>query len=161
MKRRESALSPAGAAVRGAAAGLIGGLTLTALDRLLLPRLGEAGHRERDWDEGVADTLARLGVHLSQRERTTAAIATGLAYSALLGAAYGVARWRWRSSPPTLRLLDAILVYAVSIVSPEPRRRARSLRRRKRSGATRAVSSVAVFGRTTAAAYKAFARRVG
>jgi hypothetical protein len=163
MKRRlKTEVSPGAAAACGAAAGLIGGLALIALDRLVAPRFGDTVHRERRWDERVGEALGRVGVRLSRRERTTAGIATGLAYAALLGAGYGLARQRWRSSPATLGLLDAALVYAASVISPEPRRRRRGARRRStRLAAMRAVSSVSVFGTTTAVAYRALSRRVG
>jgi hypothetical protein len=163
MRRRtRTRPSPAVAAMCGAAAGLIGGLALTALDRLVVPRLTDAGHGERDWDERVADGLARLGIRLSARERATAGIAAALTYAALLGAGYGLARRRWQSSPATVKLLDAVLVYAASLISPEPRRRRRNARRRStRPAATRTVRPVSVFGTTTAAAYKALSRRVG
>jgi hypothetical protein len=162
MRRRiKREPSPAMAAACGAAAGLIGGLALIALDRLVMPRLGDAVQRERDWDDGVADMLTRLGVRLSPRERATAGIATGLAYAAVLGAGYGLARQRWQS-PAALGLLDAALVYAASLISPEPRRRSRATRRQStQAAAMRAVSSGSVFGTTTAAAYKALSRRVG
>jgi hypothetical protein len=162
QRRLKTDSSPAAAAACGAAAGLIGGIALVALDRLIVPRLGERPQRERRWDEGVADTFARVGVGISPRKRTTAGIVTGLAYATLLGAGYGLARQQWRSSPATLTLLDAALVYAASAISPEPRLRPRSLRRRTTASmALRAVSSVSVFGTATAAAYKALSRRVG
>ena len=163
MKRRiKTDISPTAAAACGAAAGLIGGLALTALDRLVVPRLGDSVQRERQWDEGVGHTLARLGVRLSGRERATAGIATGLAYAALLGAGYGLARQRLRASPAGLGLLDAALVFAASLISPEPRRRPRGARHHSgRLTAMRAVSSVSVFGTATAAAYRALSRRVG
>ena len=96
MKRsRKHDMSPSGAAARGAAAGFIGGLGLNALDRFVAPRMGGA-QREREWDKGVAAVFARVGVRLSENERAIAGIATGLVYATLLGAAYGVARQRWR-----------------------------------------------------------------
>ena len=163
MRRRmKTGISPTAAAACGAAAGLIGGLALTALDRYVVPRLGDTVPRERKWDDGVGDALGRFGVQLSDRTRATAGIATGLAYAALLGAGYGLARQRWHASPAALGLLDAALVYAASIISPEPRRRPRGSRRRSnRMTALRAVSSVSVFGTATAAAYRALSRRVG
>ncbi|MFN2565552.1 MAG: hypothetical protein ABR499_11170 [Gemmatimonadaceae bacterium] len=163
MRRRARIeTSPAAAAACGAAAGLIGGLVLTALDRLVVPRLEGGTQREREWDEGVADTYARAGVRLSGGRRAAAGIATGLAYATLLGAAYGLARQRLRASPAARGLLDAALVYGASLISPEPPRRPRGARRRsKRAVALRRVSSVAVFGKATAAAYKALSRRVG
>jgi hypothetical protein len=160
MKRRTNVeSSAAAAAARGAAAGVIGGIALIAVDRLVAPRLG-GDRREREWDDLVADGLARTGVRLSGRERTAAGIASGLAYAMVLGAAYGVARWRYQSSPATLHLLDAALVYGASLVSREPRP-ARRGARRPAVRAIRAVSSASLFGQATAAAYKALSRRAG
>lgn len=160
MRRaRTPDISPTGAAARGAAAGLIGGVALNALDRLVAPRMGGAP-REREWDNGVATVLARVGVRLSQRERAIAGVVTGLAYATLLGAAYGLARQRWQRSPATVGLLDAALVYGASLVSREPRRTPRGVRRRS-ARVARAVSSISVFGTATAAAYKALSRRAG
>ena len=147
------------AAARGATAGLIGGLALTALDRFVAPRMG-GPHREREWDNGIAGALARVGVRVSDGERAAAGIATTLMYATLLGAAYGVARQRWQRSPATIGLLDAALVYGASLVSREPRRPPRAVRRRS-ARAVRAVSSISVFGTATAAAYKALSRRAG
>lgn len=160
MRRpRRSDMSPAGAAARGAAAGFLGGIALTALDRFVAPRMG-GPRRERDWDNGVADVLARVGLQLSDRGRATAGIASGLLYATCLGAAYGVARQRWHKSPATIGLLDAALVYGASLVSREPPRPRRGIKRRS-ARAARAVSSIAVFGTATAAAYKALSRRAG
>jgi hypothetical protein len=116
--------------------------------------------REREWDDGVATAFARVGVRLSQRERAIAGIASGLVYATLLGAAYGLARQRWRRSPATVGLLDAALVYGASLVSREPRRAPRGAGRRS-ARVARAVSSISVFGTATAAAYKALSRRAG
>jgi hypothetical protein len=154
--------SPAAAAARGAAAGLIGGLALIALDRLVVPRLGEPVQREGKWDDRIGGGLARFGVRLSPRGRAAAGVVTGLAYAAVLGAGYGLARRRWRESPAALGLLDAALVYAASLISPEPPRRSRGAgRRARRSRTVRAVSSLSVFGTATAAAYRALSRRAG
>ena len=160
MKRpRNPDDSPTGAAARGAAAGFVGGLALTALDRIVAPRMG-GPLRERQWDDNVASVLAQMGLRLSDREKTSAGIATGLLYAALLGAAYGLARQRWQRSPATIGLLDAALVYGASLVSREPRKPPRRVKGRS-ARAVRAVSSISVFGTATAAAYKALSRRAG
>jgi hypothetical protein len=160
-RRRRKGPSPAMAAACGAAAGLAGGLVLTTLDRLVAPRLGTV-HREREWDEGVADVLGRMGLRLSPRGRAVAGVGAGLAYAAVVGAGYGLARQRWQGSPATLKLLDAMLIYAAAVMSPEvKRKRPKAPHRPVRALAVGAVSSGAVFGRATAAAYKALSRRVG
>jgi hypothetical protein len=163
MKRRKrTEISPAAAAAYGAAAGLVGGLALTALDRFVVPRVVGGAHRERQWDDAVAGTLRRLGLRVSGRTRAAAGIATGLAYAALLGAGYGLARQRIRGTPAARGLLDAALVYGASLISPEPPRLPRGARRlSKRGAALRRVSSVSVFGRATTAAYRALSRRAG
>jgi hypothetical protein len=163
MKRRsKTEISPAAAAACGAAAGLIGGLALTALDRLVMPRLVGGTRPERHWDDAVAGTLRRLGLRVSGRTRAAAGIASGLAYATLLGAGYGLVRRRMHGSAAARGLLDAALVYGASIISPEPARVSRGPRRlSKRSAALRRVSPVFVFGQATTAAYKALARRAG
>jgi hypothetical protein len=157
--------SPGAAAARGAAAGLVGGIALVALDRVVVPRLtgGTGGaHREREWDEAVADTLSRVGLRLDSRGRAAAGIATGLAYAALLGAGYGLARHRLRGSPAARGLIDAALVYGASLISREPERVTRAARRvSKRNAALRGMSSVSLFGQATTAAYRALSRRAG
>jgi hypothetical protein len=158
MKRHiRNEISPGAAAARGALAGLVGGLTLVAVDRVLSPRLG-GPRRERDWDNQVAGTLRRVGLRVAGRHESAAGIVAGLAYTALLGAAYGLARRQLRRSPATVGMLDAALVYGASLVSREPRRPPRRVRGRS-ARAARALSSVALFGTTTAAAYKALSRR--
>jgi hypothetical protein len=114
--------------------------------------------REREWDIGVADALAHVGVRLSERNRTAAGIATALVYASLLGAVYGVARQQLQRSPAALGLLDAALVYGASLVSREPRRPPRRVKGRS-ARAVRALSSISVFGTATAAVYKALSRR--
>jgi hypothetical protein len=162
MRRRENTeMSPALAAARGAAAGLIGGLALIAVDRFVVPRLGGGSHRERDWDEGVAHTLGRVGVRVRGRQRAVVGVATGLAYAALLGAGYGLARQRLRRTPAARGLLDAGLVFGASLISPEPPPRSRGVRGASKRPRLRPVSSAAIFGTTTAAAYKALSRRAG
>ena len=161
-RRKRTEVSPAAAASCGAAAGLIGGLALTALDRVVVPRLSGDTHREREWDAAVADALGRVGLQISGTNRAVVGIATGLAYAALLGAGYGLARQRLRGTPAARGLLDAALVYGASMMSPEPPRVPRGSRRlTKRGAALRRVSSVSIFGRATTAAYKALAKRAG
>jgi hypothetical protein len=161
-RRKRIETSPATAAARGAAAGLVGGIALIALDRVVVPRLTGDPSRERGWDDAVADTLGRIGIRLDGRRRAAAGIATGLAYAALLGAGYGLARQRLRGSPAARGLIDAALVYGASLISPEPTRVRRRPGRLSKGGiALRRVSSVAVFGQATTAAYRALARRAG
>ena len=159
LRRKRTEISAAGAAAYGAAAGLIGGLALTALDRVIVPRVAGTSRRGRKWDDGVADGLARVGVRVTGRRRVVAGVATGLLYATLLGAGYGLARRRLRQSPATRGLLDAALVYGASLMVPEPPRRARPLS--GRATAVRRVSPGAVFGTATTAAYNALSRRAG
>ena len=160
-RRKKIDRSPGVAAACGAAAGLIGGLALLTLDRVVAPRvLGD--QRERTWDARVANSLASVGFRLSPSGRTAAGLATSLAYAALLGAVYGLARQRLQRTPAARGLLDAALVYGASLISPEPPPRPRSARRYTgRAAAMQRVSSVSIFGKATAAAYRALSRRAG
>jgi hypothetical protein len=160
-RRKRIETSPATAAARGAVAGLVGGIALIALDRAVVPRFTGGTHRERQWDDTVASSLKRLGLRLEGRTRDGIGIAAALAYAALLGAGYGIARQRLRGSPAARGLIDAALIYGASLISPEPRV-PRGLRRlSKRRAALRHVSSISVFGQATTAAYRALSRRAG
>jgi hypothetical protein len=81
--------SVAGAAGRGALAGLIGGAAMTAAERVVLPRLpGRHAPRVVPWDKRVSVAADLVGWDMSPRSRTAAGITTQLLYAALLGAAY-------------------------------------------------------------------------
>jgi hypothetical protein len=107
--------------------------------------------------------LGVVGWEMSPRVRTIAGIATQLLYAALLGAAYGAATSR-RSSHATRQLVDAGLVFAAALLSPELPREPRQRRSRRSRAAKLRLLALApitpsrVFGQTTTLALKALTR---
>jgi hypothetical protein len=81
------------AALTGALAGLAGGVAVM-LARRLADRgvLTSGGAADADWEDVVATAARRRGLHLSPAQRTALGAAVHLAYSALLGALYGVGK---------------------------------------------------------------------
>lgn len=131
MARRPRPRSLLATAGRGAVAGLIGGVALAAADRLVAPRVTGGAPRGRAWDRQLAKAARDLGVRLPRDRQELAGVATSLAYAALLGAAYAVARDRFGRLPAAAGILDAGLAYGVSLVVPP---RARMLRGAKARG---------------------------
>lgn len=151
------------AAGRGALAGLVGGVAMTVLDRAVMPRVGGRATPDREWDRQVTRGARRAGVRLAGSRRTAAGIATTLAYGALVGAVYGVARMRLRDLDAASGVLDAGLVYAATLVAGDPLARGRGIRGKspRARGVRRAMeygSGPAVFGRATMAAFRALTR---
>ena len=122
-------------ALRGGAAGVVGGLAITLVEREVLARvMGGARHRSA-WDDLAARGLARVGVELGDRGRIATGVATQVAYAGVLGAAYAVLREESRESRAGRILLDGALTYAASLVfpdRPQPKRRGRRLALRRK-----------------------------
>lgn len=140
MARRRRSRSLLATAGRGAVAGLIGGVALAATDRLVAPRITGGAPRGRAWDRRLAQGAKDLGVRVPRARQEVAGIATSLAYAALLGAAYAVARDRFGRIPAADGILDAGLAYGVSLVVPARSRllhgaKARGLAGRAAAGA--------------------------
>src|SRR4051812_43174804 len=158
--------SVARAAGRGALAGLVGGATMTAAERVILPRLpGRHAPRIVPWDERVSRVADVVGWEMSPRSRTAAGITTQLLYAALLGAAYAALMSR-KPSRAARDLADAALVFAASLVAPElprskrkPRRRGRLAKLRQR--AIEPITVPKLFGRATTLALGAMNRVAG
>ena len=148
-------------AVRGAAAGLVGGTVLVAAHRVVLPRLPDRKRNGVDrWDKGVAAAADRVGWELSPRARTTIGVATQLTCSALLGALYAVAKEQLEPSRAADDLIRAGMVFTASLIAPElePRkRRPRGVRRKVQHKALRSVTAPSMFGRATTLALRALA----
>ena len=108
------------AALRGAISGALAGTAM-----LVAERIGEATDLARGPTAGRR-WASRLG-----QGRSTRAIAVGwathIAYSALLGAAYGIVRSRSQMSRPAQQLVQSALAYAAWLPnrSPIPRHGAR------------------------------------
>ena len=152
-------------AVRGAIAGLIGGAAMTAAERVVLPRLPT--HRRPRvvrWDKNVSAFAEKLGWEMSPRARTVAGVSTQLAYAALLGAGYLVARRHVVTSRAGQRLLAAALEYGALLTAPElPRTSKRRDKRAGRLGKLRRkvldpITPPSIFGQTTSLALKALVR---
>ena len=98
----------------------------------------------------------RAGVRLGERGRTGSGIALHVVYSALLGAAYGVALTRGRLAPPARHFAESGLVYAAYLAA----QRGASVRGRlsRRGGArTGAIplDTHELFGMATSRAFRA------
>ena len=93
-RRRERRLLQS--ALRGGAAGVIGGAVIALVEREVLSRVtGGARHRSR-WDDVAANGLSHIGLELGARGRIATGIASQIAYAGMLGAAYGVLREQTR-----------------------------------------------------------------
>lgn len=136
MGRKAKDLSVLEAALRGAASGLVGGAAL-----LLAARLEHAGiltnfeGRGPRWGKRIRAAGRKTGLRLSSREVTLAEIGGYLAYSAFLGALFGVARRRLPLTTAARALLESGFVYAASV----PIRGAVPQGGRKRSPASRSL----------------------
>lgn len=108
------------AALRGALSGALAGAAM-----LVAERIGEATELARGPTVGRR-WASRLGQGRSRRG-VAAGWATHIAYSALLGAAYGVVKNRNQLSRPAQQLLGSALAYAAWLPnrSPAPKRGAR------------------------------------
>ena len=134
MAGRKRQLTIGEAALRGAAAGLIGGAVVMAARRLDEKRLLTGGAAaDIDWQRTISRTARQRGLRLSTRQRTVAGVGAHLAYSALLGAVLGVVGSR------STRLADValeVLSYAEAVprlgFAPEPPVARRGLRRARR-----------------------------
>ena len=162
-RSHRSDLSIAQLAVRGAVAGLAGGVAMVAAERLLFPRLPDRrAPRVPPWDARVGRAAKQVGVRLTPRRRTTLAISTQLAGATLLGAGYYVARERLHPSRAGEELLEAALAFGISLIAPElpeKRRTRRGLRREQVGRPLLAqITPPAVFGRTATLALRALAR---
>jgi hypothetical protein len=146
-------------ALRGGAAGVIGGAVIALVEREVLSRVtGGARHRSR-WDDVAADGLSRIGVELGDRGRIATGMASQIAYAGLLGAAYAVLREEARESRAGRILLDGAMTYAASLVFPDrPTPVARGRRLALRRKVAQPVNPAAAFGRVTELTLRAMAR---
>jgi hypothetical protein len=146
-------------ALRGGAAGVVAGLAVTLIEREVLARIAGGARHRSAWDDLAARGLARAGLEVGDRGRIATGIASQLAYSGALGAAYAVLREQTRDSRAGRILLDGALTYAASLVFPDvptPARRGRRLALRKK--VVEPVNPAAAFSRVTAMALGVMAR---
>src|SRR4051812_33789690 len=112
MGRKPEDLSVLEAVMRGAASGLIGGAAL-----LVAARLEHAGiltnreGRGPRWDKRIRGLGRKAGLRLPRRGVTVAEIGGYLAFSAFLGALFGVARRRLPLTTAARALLESGFLY--------------------------------------------------
>ena len=159
-KRKQPKRSMLETALRGGAAGVVGGLAISLVEREVLARIAGGTRHRSAWDELAARGLARVGVRVGEGGgRIAAGVTTQLAYAGVLGATYAVLREETRESRAGRILLDASLTYAASLVfpdSPVPARRGRRLALRRK--VVDPVNPADAFVRVTSMALRAMAR---
>jgi hypothetical protein len=159
-KRKQRKRSMLETALRGGAAGVVGGLAISLVEREVLARItGGARHRSA-WDDLAAQGLSRVGLRVGDGGgRIAAGLTTQLAYAGVLGATYAVLREEARESRAGRILLDGALTYAASLVFPDrpapARRRGRLALRRK---VVDPVNPADAFVRVTSVALRAMGR---
>ena len=123
-------------ALRGGAAGVVGGLAISLVEREVLIRIAGGARHRTAWDDLAARGLSRVGVRVGDGGgRIATGLATQLAYAGVLGASYAVLHERARESRAGRILLDGALTYAASLVFPDrpaPARRGRRLALRRK-----------------------------
>jgi hypothetical protein len=155
--RRERRLL--GSALRGGAAGLIGGVAIAVVERELLSRITGGVRHRSGWDDVAASGLSRIGLEVGDRGRIVTGVASQILYSGLLGAAYAVLREETRGSRSGRILVEGALTYAASLVFPDRPRpvvRGRGLALRRK--AAERMYPAAAFSRVTAMTLGAMAR---
>jgi hypothetical protein len=146
-------------ALRGGAAGMLGGLAITLVEREVLARITGGARHQSAWDDLAANGLSRIGVEVGDRGRIASGVLSQLAYAGALGATYAVLREQTKDSRAGRILLDGALTYAASLVFPDqPRvaRRGRKLALRRKIA--QPVNPAAAFSRVTAMALGALTR---
>ena len=156
---RRSELTFAEAALRGAAAGLAGGLAVLAAEALAERHvISSNGSTHVGWAHLARRAARRAGASLGGRQQTAAAIAAHLLYSASLGAIYGVVQSRRELSSELEAVLDAVLLYIGAL--PAKASRGRGVGRRGpriRKGFV-PLHAHSVFPRAMSSAFRALAR---
>jgi hypothetical protein len=151
-KRKRRKRSMLETALRGGAAGVVGGLAISLVEREVLARIAGGARHRSAWDDLAARGLSRVGVHVGDGGgRIATGVATQLAYAGVLGATYAVLREEARDSRAGRILLDGALTYAASLVFPDrptPARRGRRLALRRKL--TNPVNPADAFVRVTA-----------
>jgi hypothetical protein len=148
------------AALRGAAAGLLGGAAVLALSWLVQRGVVSTDDTVDDeWERLIRNAARTAGISLTASQGRVARVAAQLTYSALLGAIYGVTRTR-RAFPVALRaVLNSGLVHAASVPAVAQAMSGRMPRRKRRQkGLSLPLGTAALYGMTTSAAFSALER---
>ena len=160
MPKRRTRPAVAEALVKGALAGVVGGAAMlvaeTLADRRLLSRSGSA---RQEWRRLAGNVASRRLRAASRRQKQLAGVGMHLAYSAFLGAIYGVAKGRTNLSGPLQLFLRDGLMYAAYLSTRgfAPRRRPARLARGGTKRGLLPVTADAVFATATAISFKALA----
>lgn len=113
MAKTHRQLTVGEAALKGALAGALGGAAMLAAEALASRRLlSRDGSAPDEWGRVAAAVGRRTGTRVRGRPRAAAGVGLHLAYSALVGALYGIARTRGDLSGPAQSLLRSGLEYA-------------------------------------------------
>ena len=159
-KQKQRKRSMLETALRGGAAGVVGGLAISLVEREVLARIAGGARHRSSWDDLAAHGLARVGVRVGDGgSRIAAGLTTQLAYAGVLGATYAVLREEARESRAGRIVLDGALTYAASLVFPDrpaPARRGRRLALRRKL--VDPVNPANAFVRVTAMALGAIGR---
>ena len=157
-KRRQRSLLET--AARGAAAGVVGGLAISLVEREVLARIAGGARHRSAWDDLAARGLSRVGLEVGDGgARIATGLATQLVYAGALGAAYALLRDQSRESRAGRILLDGAVTYAASIVFPDRPTHARRGRKLSlRSKITDPVNPADTFMRVTSMAIAALSR---
>ena len=159
-KRKRRKRSMLETAVRGGAAGVVGGLAISLFQRELLARIAGGARHRSAWDDVAARGLSRVGLRVGDGGgRIAAGLSTQQAYAGLHGATNAVLREEARDSRAGRVLLDGALTYAASLVFPDrptPARRGRRLALRRKI--VDPVNPADAFVRVTSMALGAIAR---
>ena len=140
-------------ALRGAAAGIAGGLAVTIVEREVLARLAGGTVHQAQWDDRAARALRRGGVPVRGRGRIAAGVGSQLLYAGALGATYALLHQRTKDSRAGRTLLDGAMTYAASLVFPDvPQPKRRPGQRALRRKLVKPANPAATFSRTTAIA---------
>ena len=147
-------------ALRGGAAGVVGGLAISLVQREVLARIAGGTRHRSAWDDVAASGLSRVGVRVGDGGgRIALGLTTQLAYAGVLGATYAVLREEAREARAGRVLLDGALTYAASLVFPDrptPARRGRRLALRRKI--VDPVNPADAFVRVTAMTLRAIGR---
>ena len=147
-------------ALRGGAAGVVGGLPISLVQREVLARIAGGTRHRSAWDDVAASGLSRVGVRVGDGGgRIALGLTTQLAYAGVLGATYAVLREEARESRAGRVLLDGALTYAARLVFPDrptPARRGRRLALRRKI--VDPVNPADAFVRVTAMTLRAIGR---
>jgi hypothetical protein len=159
-KRQQRKRSRLETALRGGAAGVVGGLAISVVEREVLARIAGGARHRSGWDDLAARGFSRVGVRVGDGGgRIAAGLSTQLVYAGVLGATYAVLREEARDSRASRILLDGALTYAASLVFPDrptPAHRGRRLTLRRKI--VDPMNPADAFVRVTSMALRAIAR---